>query len=304
MKHAFLIIAHNEFEQLAELINLLDNRHNFIYVHIDKKVNGYSKENLTASIRYSRVEVFQEISVQWGDSSQMECEMFLLKMASKEYHDYYHFLSGVDLPIKGMDQIHQFFERNNGKEFIHFDSCPAPRQAIERVLYRHYFSKYLKRYSSKVITKSLFMLDHFTIWVQRMLGLKRTLPYLKIQKGCNWCSITNGLVETILEDEYLIRKMLKHSLCGDEVFIQTVCVNSEYKNRLYNNDYDNNYESCLRLIVWDETNNKTPRTFSDEDIQLLRNSDCLFARKFSMSRNPEFTKKWIDEIKEKNKNNE
>ena len=38
MKHAFLIIAHNKFNQLQLLLNLLDDERNDIYVHIDKKV--------------------------------------------------------------------------------------------------------------------------------------------------------------------------------------------------------------------------------------------------------------------------
>lgn len=37
MKHAFLIIAHNNFEQLQLLVSLLDDVCNDIYVHIDKK---------------------------------------------------------------------------------------------------------------------------------------------------------------------------------------------------------------------------------------------------------------------------
>lgn len=36
--HAYLIIAHNEFEVLTKLIGLLDDNRNDIYVHIDKKV--------------------------------------------------------------------------------------------------------------------------------------------------------------------------------------------------------------------------------------------------------------------------
>ena len=38
MKHAYLILAHNEFWLLQTLIGCLDDPRNDIYVHIDQKV--------------------------------------------------------------------------------------------------------------------------------------------------------------------------------------------------------------------------------------------------------------------------
>jgi hypothetical protein len=43
-----------------------------------------------------------------GAYSQVRCELELLEAAVKDYHDYYHLLSGADLPIKSQDQIHKF----------------------------------------------------------------------------------------------------------------------------------------------------------------------------------------------------
>ena len=39
MKHAYLIIAHNEFELLKLLIDRIDDARNDIYIHIDQKTN-------------------------------------------------------------------------------------------------------------------------------------------------------------------------------------------------------------------------------------------------------------------------
>lgn len=38
-KHAYLIIAHNEFDLLQKLISVLDDERNDIFIHIDKKVH-------------------------------------------------------------------------------------------------------------------------------------------------------------------------------------------------------------------------------------------------------------------------
>ncbi|SCN26461.1 hypothetical protein N3C_2841 [Clostridium sp. N3C] len=41
-KHAYLIIAHNNFYILEELIKLLDDTRSDIYIHIDKKVKNFN----------------------------------------------------------------------------------------------------------------------------------------------------------------------------------------------------------------------------------------------------------------------
>lgn len=40
MRHAFLLIAHNEFQLLKVLLSMLDDKRNDIFLHIDKK-SGY-----------------------------------------------------------------------------------------------------------------------------------------------------------------------------------------------------------------------------------------------------------------------
>ena len=43
-RHAFLIMAHNNKEQLLELLRQLDHTRNDIYIHIDRKLNLISKK--------------------------------------------------------------------------------------------------------------------------------------------------------------------------------------------------------------------------------------------------------------------
>lgn len=42
MKHAFLIIAHNEYPVLEVLLSMLDDERNDIYLHIDKRYRTVS----------------------------------------------------------------------------------------------------------------------------------------------------------------------------------------------------------------------------------------------------------------------
>lgn len=41
MKHAYLIMAHNQFHILEVLLNLIDDERNDIFLHIDKKVSNF-----------------------------------------------------------------------------------------------------------------------------------------------------------------------------------------------------------------------------------------------------------------------
>ena len=65
-KHAYLIIAHNQFSLLTKLLKCLDDERNDIYIHIDKKV----KENLdflnNICIK-SNIKLVKRIKVTWGD---------------------------------------------------------------------------------------------------------------------------------------------------------------------------------------------------------------------------------------------
>lgn len=45
MKHAFLIIAYNNWRQLKSLISLLDDSRNSIFVHIDAKSDDFDQDD-------------------------------------------------------------------------------------------------------------------------------------------------------------------------------------------------------------------------------------------------------------------
>lgn len=102
MKHAFLIISHNEFEVLQMLIDRLDSERTDIFVHIDKKVKILPRLHTLQSRLYV---LNERIDVRWGHVSQIECELLLFETAMK-HGPYEHtkeavpkdFQSGYPLP--------------------------------------------------------------------------------------------------------------------------------------------------------------------------------------------------------------
>ena len=117
-KHAYMIMAHSNWNQLATLLKLLDDPRNDIYLHIDKRAGDFPQDMLRQAVTHSGITFIERKNVYWADYSVADVEMDLLQAASSifQYH-YYHLLSGMDLPLKTQDEIHAFFE-NETHEFI------------------------------------------------------------------------------------------------------------------------------------------------------------------------------------------
>ena len=102
-KHAYLIIAHDKFEQLKRLLLLLDDERNDIYLHIDSKAKDFCQEEFEQLLSRAGLFFTERTSVIWGSYSQIHSELVLLKAAVPGHYSYYHLLSGTDLPIKSQD---------------------------------------------------------------------------------------------------------------------------------------------------------------------------------------------------------
>lgn len=272
-KHAYLISAHNNFELLRVLVKLLDDERNDLYIHIDKKVGKFNKDYIMSVIKFSNVFFIKRINVTWGGYSQIQNELNLLKEASKNSYKYYHFLSGVDLPLKNQDYIHNFFDENSGKEFIHFCSKQFNEEGKIRYSVYHFFQDIIGREKGP-----LYYLERALIRIQeKMIFLNREDQNIQYCGGSNWCSITDECVKYILSNEGKIKKIFKYTTCCDEFFIQTIIRNSKFYNNVYNKE--DSYIASMRYIDWKRGN---PYAFNIHDWNELNNSGFLFARKFSL----------------------
>ena len=91
-KHAYLIIAHNEFYLLKQLIEVLDDVRNDLYIHVDKKVKNFDFEEIKRLVKQSQLYFTKRIKVAWGADSMVKCEYILLKEAFQRRYQYYHLL--------------------------------------------------------------------------------------------------------------------------------------------------------------------------------------------------------------------
>ena len=85
-RHAYLIMAHNHFDFLKELLGCLDDSRNDIYLHIDKKAGSFDPNQFTKVLNSSRLFFTERLDVRWGGYSQIACELLLLKTAILRFH--------------------------------------------------------------------------------------------------------------------------------------------------------------------------------------------------------------------------
>ncbi len=298
MKHAYLIIAHNNLRQLQQLIKLLDSDNHDIYVHIDKKSKELKKEYIENVAKKSKVLIYQEIKVYWGGYSQVQVELYLLDKAHSQKYDYYHIISGIDLPLKSNNEIDSFFEKYKGYEFIDYNDLQLQEdpEIKRRTKLYHFLQNYRRISKYKWINNIFVFLERSLLLLQIIFQIDRTKKTdWTIKYGSQWVSITHRLTQTILSQKDRIESIFKLTNCADELFIQTVAYNCGFKNSVFKSEYKNVMDN-MRLVDWKRGANGSPYTFRIEDYLMLIHSHALFARKFSESIDKEIIDKIIDYV--------
>lgn len=274
MKHAYLLIANQDFDMLTMLLEAIDDVRNDIYLHIDLKSKQMYKLASAYKTKFSSFHVYSQYDIYWGDISQAMTELFLFKVA-REYgkYSYYHLLSGVDYPIKSQDYIHRFCSEHDGKIFIGYDTKTT--SWTKRYRYKWYFTRHQRE---RNLLKRLFFMSliNCAYWTQRIIRYNRSIGYTEIKKGCNWLSLPNECVEYLNSQNNVVSSNFEKMICVDEIFIQTIVWNSPFRKDIY--DPKDEYGSCMREIDWDRGK---PYVWCLEDIDYLLGSKKLFARKFS-----------------------
>ena len=290
-KHAYLLMVHEDTLVLKRLIQLIDSNLNDIYIHIDKNAKKVNPSGLEKLVKCSKIYFVKRHRVYWGTNSITQAEIELFRAAVKQKYRYYHLLSGADLPIKTQKEIHDFFEENKGKEFIHFGTEQYQKDIQERYNQYHFFTKQLGRKRDK---KLWVQLETYSLAIQRRLQINRLKSCeFQFYGGANWCSVTYDFVVCILK-EY---KRLRHHLCftqnSDETLVQTIVLNSDFSAKLYETEFSNSQISNIREIDWNRGN---PYVFHTEDFEMLMNSPCMFARKFDENVDQKIIEQIYDKI--------
>lgn len=272
-KHAYLITAYDDFYTLGRLIRLVDDPRNDIYLHVDKKSSTFSEKQFLSDL--PRVRLAPRRRVYWGDYSQVRCILELVKFAQRcGDYEYFHLLSGSDLPLHSQDYIHEFFRQNRGMEFVAFHELVDQG---DRLKYAYLTHRGIKSHSVWVRLAEK-VLRHISLALQRSLGVDRRerLPG-QLQYGSDWFSISDELARLLVQQEAEIEWLFKWAYIPSEFFVQTVLWNSQLRASVYGGG---NRDSNMRLVDWGRGSGSSPYVFRSEDFAELIGSSKLFARKF------------------------
>ena len=266
MSHAWLIIAHNEFEVLQRLIDSLDAAESDFYVHIDKKV----KELPLLKITKGRLFMLQDrVDVHWGHYSQIQCELLLLETAlSGGPYSHYHILSGTHLPLKPLDELLVFYDSHKGEEIMRI--WDADEGDADFKLRRYHFPiRYFKSSDRPVRQRLDNWAWRLNLKVQKTFGIRHHCGET-FRKTDNWLSLSEKACAYLVSHKQEILKKYRRSFCGDEYFVATELGKLPEFRIL----------DCKNLLHV-EFQGDTPRTFHTNSLPRLRATGCYWARKFS-----------------------
>lgn len=276
-KHAYLILAHKNFGQLRKLIQLLDDERNDIFVHVDAKAKNFNPEEFKDTVKKSTLTFLpRRIAVNWGGVSIMRTELALLKAATQAgSYQYYHLLSGMDLPIKSQDEIHNFFDANQGKEFVSL--WQFKKSTVTRFKYFTIFPEGEARFRTRII-------NHIFKGLQMAVGF-RINKKVDFRFGSQWFSITDAFARYVVDSEQWLEHVFRHTSTCDEIFLQTLLCSSPFKQNIFDptplQNQANANQSNMRFIDWSRGQSvRHPWTFRLDDFPLLMSVPHLWARKF------------------------
>jgi hypothetical protein len=263
MKQVFLIHAHKDLPQINALVEQLRDDEFIIYVNLDRK-SALDPAQLHPGARL----VDKRIDVRWGGFSQVEATLNSLRQVVREVpqFDKVVFLSAQDFPLLPNGRLKQELARVAGRELI--DSNPI-RPGGWPVAFRY---QYFYREGSGRGQRLACALANRVL---RLCNRTRRLPRnLEPYGGSSWWALSRPCLLALLERierEPAIVGFFRTVLCPDELFFQTLVMNSPFRDKVLPNNF--------RYIQWPEQGARNPKVLEEADFERIRASDAHFCRK-------------------------
>lgn len=281
MNIAYLVIAHAQPRHLDRMLKSLVTRNSHAFVHIDAKsdiqaFNAIKRSGVTLCV--------PRVPVYWGEFSQVEATLALLRQAlnSMHHYDYCVLLSGADYPLCPPEYIESFFERHRGTEFINLVEMPSERASkpLSRLTDYQVPSGHSWSLPLKALRRGMKLLH--------LLGprnYRQALGTLRPYAGSQWWALSRSACEHVLDfvkRQPRVVEFYRHSWFSDEMFFQTIIGNSPFLT---------NVRRSVMYTDW-SAGGAHPGAFTERHLQhfamqpvqaldVYGVGEALFARKFS-----------------------
>jgi hypothetical protein len=282
MRIVYIILAHKLPEQLVRLVRKLNNDLTSFIIHVDKKTDQVTYRSMVDPLcTFKNVFFLHRYERNYRDFNHLKAT---LDGFQKVYelgipYDYMILLTGQDYPIKSNEHIQMVLRDSGGNSFLEYFTLPSEHWknengGLDRINYWHfnwhgleYAIREKNRYTPSFLTPLISGPAKF-------LPFQRKLPPdFKVFGGsAYWCLSRDCIeyVRTFVKQNNDFVKFFKHVLIPEEIFFQTVLLNSPLKSKIINDN--------LRYIVWPSSHH--PPILRKENLNEFINSNKLFARKF------------------------
>ena len=273
LKFAYFILCHKMPEQVIRLINRLSDGESFCVVHIDKRAAANVYDTLKDfSANAPNIYLTKRRRCYWGHFGIVQATISCIQIAMQLNlpFDYAFLLSGQDYPIKKSSHIKKFLSENMGREFIESFPLDKPNR----------WSNHGGPFNpvNRVQFWTIFLRSRYI-----QIKLKRNFPLgFRPHGGSQWWCLSRDCIKYlktfIVENPSFVR-YFRWVFIPDEIFFQSILSNSPYRDKIVSDD--------LRYADWDTPNPNYPRTLDISDLEKLKCSPDLFARKFDTDRSRE-----------------
>lgn len=257
---AYVVSAYKHPRQLGRLLRRLSTPTAAFAVHVDRKTRpSVFRQMRAAAEGVSNVRFVRRHVSHWGGFGHVRASLKgLADIVERGIDfDYLVLLTGQDYPLRSAAAIERFLGEAGGRSFMNHWPLPfapwGPRGGLDRLEDWH------------VVT---FRRLHVALPLRRRLpgGLK---PF---GGGAYWCLArpVAEYVHEFVERNPAYVRFFEHVLIPDELFFQTIVLNSPLADQVENDN--------LRYIDW--TREPSPSILGVEDFPTLVGSGKLFARKF------------------------
>lgn len=263
MRQVILIHAHKDLAQLNALVERLLDDDFLIYVNVDAK----SSIDVGALHPAARL-VRPRIAIHWGDFSQVEATLHSMRQVVGEAgaFDKLLFISAQDYPLLPNRRLKQDLAALAGYELL--DCVPVgPHgwQCAQRYQYFH------REDGGRLAVLACRLANR----AMRIAGVTRPMVNgWQAWGGSSWWTLSRDCVDAIVGQvcaDPAIARFFRRVSCPDELFFQTLVMNSPFRARVLTNNF--------RYLQWQAGGARSPKVLDEGDFDAIRASGAHFCRK-------------------------
>lgn len=293
MRIAYLILAHDQPALFGRLLHAVAGPDAACFAHIDAKHDPAPFRAAAGDVPVRWVAA--PVKVNWGGYSQVQAMLSLIALAHAHGpFDYYLFLSGRDYPIRPDAELRAFLAAGAGTSYMNFYPLVDGTDFVHKVRTYCYYDWYARlptRFLRRAANRAVRTISG---WLPARRFVDGMTPY---RGSTSWC-LAGPVIDHVQAflagpQARAYTAFFKSVNCCDEIFFQTIVLNSPLRHtlRYYERDIagrrpgemKNENKASLHYIDWNPAR-EDPAILVADDFAPMQASGKFFARKFDERR--------------------